>query len=116
MIQSGGSFISNQENAALFDRVFQERASESRHEEESYPISVPATSNVIHIAQPSSGTIAQHTDHLEVEETLSLTESEKDLIKKALQKHKNKRKYAAQELGISERTLYRKIKEYNLTK
>lgn len=116
MIQSGGSFISNQENSALFDRIFQDRASESRHEEESYPLNVPTSTNVIHIAQPSSGAIAQHTDHLEVEETLSLTESEKDLIKKALQKHKNKRKYAAQELGISERTLYRKIKEYNLTK
>ncbi len=50
----------------------------------------------------------------EVEETLSLEEKEIDLIRKALKKHKGKRKYAAQELGISERTLYRKIKEYNL--
>lgn len=52
--------------------------------------------------------------HEEVEETLSLEEREKDLIKKALNKHRNKRKYAAKELGISERTLYRKIKEYKL--
>jgi transcriptional regulator with PAS, ATPase and Fis domain len=51
---------------------------------------------------------------LEVEESLSLQDREKELIKKALDKHKNKRKYAARELGISERTLYRKIKEYNL--
>ncbi len=51
----------------------------------------------------------------EVEESLSLEEREKDLIKKALEKHKGKRKYAAAELGISERTLYRKIKEYDLT-
>ena len=36
------------------------------------------------------------------------------MIKKALKKHKGKRKYAAQELGISERTLYRKINEYNI--
>ena len=43
-------------------------------------------------------------------------QTEKDLIKKALQKHRNRRKYAAQELGISERTLYRKIKEYDLGK
>lgn len=50
----------------------------------------------------------------EVEETLSLEEKEIDLIRKALKKHKGKRKYAAQELGISERTLYRKIKEYDL--
>jgi len=50
----------------------------------------------------------------EVEESLSLMEKESDLIKKALKKHKGKRKFAAGELGISERTLYRKIKELNL--
>ena len=53
-------------------------------------------------------------DHTEVEETLSLEEKEKELIRKALIKHRNKRKSAAQELGISERTLYRKIKEYDI--
>ena len=53
--------------------------------------------------------------HEEVEESLSLEDREKELIKKALKKHNGKRKYAAAELGISERTLYRKIKEYNLT-
>ncbi len=51
----------------------------------------------------------------EIEETLSLEDRELDLIRKALKKHKGKRKYAARELGISERTLYRKIKEYNLS-
>lgn len=50
----------------------------------------------------------------EVEESLSLEQTEKDLIQKALKKHHNRRKHAAAELGISERTLYRKIKEYNL--
>ena len=50
----------------------------------------------------------------EVEESLSLVDKESDLIKKALKKHKGKRKAAAQELGISERTLYRKIKDLNL--
>jgi transcriptional regulator with PAS, ATPase and Fis domain len=49
-----------------------------------------------------------------VEESLSFEDVEKDLIRKALQKHKGKRKSAAQELNISERTLYRKIKEYGL--
>ncbi len=53
-------------------------------------------------------------DAEEVEESLSLVEKESDLIKKALKKHKGKRKSAAQELGISERTLYRKIKDLNL--
>lgn len=49
-----------------------------------------------------------------VEETLSLDEVEKDMIKRALTKHGGKRKNAAEDLNISERTLYRKIKEYNL--
>lgn len=49
-----------------------------------------------------------------VEENLSLIEAEKEIIKKALEKHNGKRKYAAQDLDISERTLYRKIKEYGL--
>lgn len=55
-------------------------------------------------------------DHIEIEESLSLEEREIELIKKALVKHNNKRKYAAKELGISERTLYRKIKEYDIKK
>ena len=49
-----------------------------------------------------------------IEESLSLRKKEIDLIKKALEKHNGKRKDAARELGISERTLYRKIKEYNI--
>ena len=49
-----------------------------------------------------------------VEENLSIAEMEKQLINKALEKHRGKRKNAADELGISERTLYRKIKEYNI--
>ncbi|MGB5463737.1 MAG: sigma-54 dependent transcriptional regulator [Aureibaculum sp.] len=49
-----------------------------------------------------------------VEETLSLQEKEFEMIKKALDRNSNKRKLAAKELGISERTLYRKIKQYDL--
>jgi transcriptional regulator with PAS, ATPase and Fis domain len=49
-------------------------------------------------------------------DSLSLEDKEKELIIKALQKNKNRRKYAAQDLGISERTLYRKIKQYDLEK
>ena len=48
------------------------------------------------------------------EENFSLQEIEEDMIKKALTKHKGKRKNAAKELGISERTLYRKINEYSI--
>jgi transcriptional regulator with PAS, ATPase and Fis domain len=53
-------------------------------------------------------------EHVEVEETFSLERREIDFIRRALQKHEGKRKDAAKELGISERTLYRKIKEYNI--
>ena len=47
-------------------------------------------------------------------ESLSIQDKELELIKKSLEKHKGKRKVAAKELGISERTLYRKIKQFNL--
>jgi transcriptional regulator with PAS, ATPase and Fis domain len=72
------------------------------------------------ITQPSpQGTMkipnAQIQDTEEyVEESLSLLDIEKEMIKKALEKHHGKRKNAAQDLDISERTLYRKIKEYGL--
>ena len=55
----------------------------------------------------------QDTEEI-VEESLSLEDKEIELIRKALDKHNGKRKMAATELGISERTLYRKIKEYNI--
>lgn len=83
-----------------------------------------------HFVQPSEELVSTHNsnllnpeipnyteeieEHEIVEESLSLEEKEKDLIKRALQKHRNKRKNAAKELGISERTLYRKIKEYHI--
>lgn len=58
---------------------------------------------------------AEDLDSLDYEEeAFSLEEVEKDMIKKALERHGGKRKSAAQDLKISERTLYRKIKEYNL--
>ena len=53
--------------------------------------------------------------HEEVEESLSIMDKEKELIVKALKKHKGKRKDASSDLGISERTLYRKLKEYDIT-
>jgi transcriptional regulator with PAS, ATPase and Fis domain len=58
---------------------------------------------------------ATHIAHSEViEDLLSLEKQEMDMIRRALDKHRGKRKNAAQELGISERTLYRKIKEYGI--
>ncbi len=52
--------------------------------------------------------------HEEVEESLSIMDKEKELIIKALKKHRGKRRDASQDLGISERTLYRKLKEYDI--
>jgi DNA-binding NtrC family response regulator len=53
-------------------------------------------------------------EHEEIEESLNILDKERELIIKALKKHKGKRKDAALDLGISERTLYRKLKEYNI--
>lgn len=62
--------------------------------------------------------LPQHPDgidgHEDVEESLSIVDKEKELIIKALKKHKGKRKDASLDLGISERTLYRKLKEYDI--
>ena len=74
-------------------------------------------------SNPAQGTVSirmpggmedEDAEHTEVEEVLSIEEKEKELIRKALAKHRNRRRNAAQELGISERTLYRKIKEYGI--
>jgi DNA-binding NtrC family response regulator len=53
-------------------------------------------------------------EHVVVDESLNIMDMEKELIEKALKKHKGKRKDAAADLGISERTLYRKLKEYDI--
>jgi DNA-binding NtrC family response regulator len=69
------------------------------------------------LAQPAQPVILNGNDihqHVEVEESLSIMDKEKELIIKALKKHRGKRKDAAADLGISERTLYRKLKEYDI--
>ncbi len=70
------------------------------------------SSKPLHIPHIDKSNI-QDTEEV-IEESLSLEDKEIELIKKALEKHNGKRKYAAEELGISERTLYRKIKEHNI--
>ncbi len=76
------------------------------------PAPAPGT---VSIRMPGETDLPEDIDHTEVEESLSLEEKEKEMIRKALVKHRNRRKNAAQELGISERTLYRKIKEYGIS-
>lgn len=61
-----------------------------------------------------NGNGEQIQNHEDVEESLSIMDKEKELIIKALKKHKGKRKDASLDLGISERTLYRKLKEYDI--
>jgi transcriptional regulator with PAS, ATPase and Fis domain len=66
---------------------------------------------------PAQPVIVHNNDihaHEEVEESLNIMDKEKELIIKALKKHRGKRKDAALDLGISERTLYRKLKEYDI--
>ncbi|MFN5182623.1 MAG: sigma-54 interaction domain-containing protein [Bacteroidota bacterium] len=70
-----------------------------------------ALQNTANVVQPVQQNFQRP---IEIEESLSLQDKEIDMIKKALVKHKGKRKYAAKELGISERTLYRKINEYHI--
>ena len=70
------------------------------------------TQKNVHIPTIDKSNI-QDTEEV-IEESLSLEDKEIELITKALEKHNGKRKYAAKELGISERTLYRKIKEHNI--
>jgi len=73
---------------------------------------INAGSSIKTITKPEEADI-EDTEEF-IEESLSLEDKEKEMIKKALDRHNGKRKYAAQELGISERTLYRKIKEYEI--
>lgn len=83
-------------------------APETPRFESSYT-TVDAPKPVVINAQPSD-----FQEHEEVEETLNIIDKEKELITKALKKHRGKRKDAATDLGISERTLYRKLKEYDI--
>lgn len=77
------------------------------------PVPIYPSSQSENVASVQTDDDIQDTE-VYVEETLSLDEVEKDLIRRALVKHGGKRRGAAQDLNISERTLYRKIKEYNL--
>ena len=77
---------------------------------------VPATPTIISAAKSVHPVVddIQDTEEFVEEATLSLDEVEKEMIRKALDRHHGKRKNAAKDLNISERTLYRKIKEYGL--
>ena len=109
VVNNGAGASLNQDQAAIVNRIYQDVYED-----------IPVSTRIL----PSGQSNETHTNypvlpetfevHEEIEESLSLEDREKELIQKALEKHRGKRKYAALELGISERTLYRKIKEYQL--
>ncbi|MFW6044068.1 MAG: sigma-54 interaction domain-containing protein [Marinilabiliaceae bacterium] len=121
MLQHGNDVSLNGENAEIIQNLYQESG------EELHRASVPKQGAMVPYrhehreAQPQSYAGNQHHEEEQIEDTeefveesLSLEEKEIELIRKALDKHEGKRKNAAQELGISERTLYRKIKEHDI--
>ncbi|MBD79363.1 MAG: sigma-54-dependent Fis family transcriptional regulator [Crocinitomicaceae bacterium] len=112
-IKADGINLQSEENVQILNRIYSDVQSESEA-----PIqirdnvgSVPKPIERPQIINPNDDT---YNIHEEIEESLSIEEKEKELISKALSKYKGRRKQAANELGISERTLYRKIKEYDL--
>jgi transcriptional regulator with PAS, ATPase and Fis domain len=107
IIRKGGDNLEFHENNS---RVIKNLFGDSKVEEQI--ANVPENTVVDFSAKPVRTDI-QDTEEI-VEESLSLSGNEMDLIIKALEKHNHKRKIAAKELGISERTLYRKIKEYGI--
>jgi transcriptional regulator with PAS, ATPase and Fis domain len=102
------------DNAHIINKLYKE--GENGFDVDSYetsPAHLPATQKT------NPGVNKIDADNIEdtveyIEESLSLEKKEKELIEKALNKYNGKRKHAANELGISERTLYRKIKEYDI--
>lgn len=109
LISKGGDIQLNPDQAAMMNRMYSEVVIPS---EKANLLPAPVSSEDFPITEEQYA--QDFHEHEEVEESLSLEDREKELIEKALTKHRGKRKYAAEELGISERTLYRKIKEFNL--
>lgn len=104
LLNSSQSLTSKEQD--LVNRVFKSDSSSE---------STPSKYPLVLRDEPYQSTASPRVREVEeVAQSLSLVEVERQLIKRALEKHSNRRKDAAEELGISERTLYRKIKEYDL--
>ena len=102
--------ISNEERDGLIQKIY---GSDSFNEEkENTTLTVMNPESEL-TNQPTEGQYS-YVETIEAEEPLSLLDKEIEMIKKALERSNGKRKLAAEELGISERTLYRKIKQYDL--
>mgnify|MGYP001014785301 CR=1 FL=1 len=121
LMQNGNTSKVQESNKNLIQRIYGSPDNDIQYEERPRTEVIP-NQNMVRPAEP---VIEHHDDDdddghylfaetVEEEETLRLDEKEIELIKKALERNKGKRKAAADELGISERTLYRKIKQYDL--
>jgi DNA-binding NtrC family response regulator len=101
------------QNQSFINELKELKGNEPAHHMLVQPVShQPQQASII--ASPSGNMNNEIQDHVVVEESLNIMDKEKELIIKALIKHKSKRKDAALDLGISERTLYRKLKEYDI--
>ena len=106
MIKNGG-LKGGQEEAELVQRVFNQDMAQRTETQTSGLPALPEYTGLVGNEEDTQDAPVERA-------ILSLQDSERELIRRALEKHRNKRKHAAEELGISERTLYRKIKEYDL--
>ena len=109
-LMKNGGLQGGEAEAELVQRVFQDELTPAEAQRV-----VAALPQFAGPAATGPAAPMEDVEHQPADEVvLSLQDSEKELIRRALEKHRNKRKHAAEELGISERTLYRKIKEYDL--
>ncbi|MBC8756792.1 sigma-54-dependent Fis family transcriptional regulator [Kordia sp. YSTF-M3] len=114
LMQSGVSEKVKDENESLIQKIYGEDDNEDVfQEEENSPVKLLPISSETNVVVPETDKY-HFAEEIEEEETLSLHDKELELIKKSLERNKGKRKAAARELGISERTLYRKIKQFDL--
>ena len=107
--------LSNNEKTALITKLSDSSALDREIKFDEQPNNTVSLQEENISEEPPSYNIS-FQESVEIEESLSLEEREKELIQKALKKHNGRRKNAAKELGISERTLYRKIKEFEIIK
>ena len=104
-----------EEHEGLIRKIYGDNGEGAKQEEETLEVlPLPEASVVEKTEVPTQEDKYSFAEEIEEEETLSLQEKEIELIKKSLERNRGKRKAAAAELGISERTLYRKIKQYDL--
>jgi transcriptional regulator with PAS, ATPase and Fis domain len=113
LMQNGSSKV-QETNKGLIQKIYGKPEENTIFEEESRVEMLPTQSNLMQENFDDDEDNYLFAETVDEEETLSLEAKEIELIKKSLERNRGKRKAAADELGISERTLYRKIKQYDL--